>query len=366
MKPEADAPILTRLLACNTVLFLVLMLAGFAVVAYHLLREGAWPTLEGAAWRDGEVTRQLDRRVATVAPSSKDVDGWLNGALLRLSGDAGPQIRLGCPGWLFLAEEMLEVPQGDAHLARRAQLAHALAADLQERGIALVMLPVPDKVTQAHAQSCGLAVAAQARARAQAWQKAAQPLALDQVDLLAGWPAPGYWRTDTHWDRIGARFAAERVAGHVQPLAGPGPAKVTLVAAEPTQPRPGDLLPLAGLAAQTAGLFGLPPDQERPEHSEVDTGGGLLDVAPAPDVLLAGSSYSLNSGFIDYLQYALARPVAQQSLPGGGFAGALLDALTRHPQRLQGVKVVVWEWPLRSLTQPLTPAERDYLQARQP
>jgi alginate O-acetyltransferase complex protein AlgJ len=364
MKSKADAS--TRLMAFNTVLFLGLMLAGLAAVAYRLLHDQAWPAMTDAAWRNGEITRQLDRRVAAAAPSSEEVDGLLNGVLLRLTGDRGPQTRLGCPGWLFLAEEILEVKQGDANLAQRAQLAHALADDLRQRGIALVTLPVPDKVAQARAQSCGLAVAAQARARADVWRQVSGPLALNQVDLLPDWPAPGYWRTDTHWDRIGARFAAERVAESVRPLAGPSDAKVTLAVADRMQPRPGDLLHLAGLTAQTAALFGLPPDQERPAYSEVDSGGGLLDVAPAPDVLLAGSSYSLNSGFIDYLQYALLRPVAQQSLQGGGFAGALLDALKHHPQRLQGVKVVIWEWPLRSLTQPLSPAERDYLQAQRP
>ncbi|MDR1967900.1 MAG: hypothetical protein LBQ32_04280 [Burkholderiaceae bacterium] len=364
MKPSAN--VITRLMVFNTVLFLGLMLAGLATVAYRLLRDDTWPAIKGADWRNGEITRQLDRRVAAVAPSSEGVDGLLNGVLFSLTGDTGSQTRLGCPGWLFLAEEILEVKQGDANLTQRAQLAQALAADLHRRGIELVTLPVPDKTAQAHAQSCELAVAAQAQARADVWQQVSGPLALNQVDLLPGWPAPGYWRTDTHWDRTGARFAAERVAESVRPLAGPSDAKVTLVAADQMQPRPGDLLHLAGLTAQTAALFGLAPDQERPAHSEIDTGGGLLDVTPAPDVLLAGSSYSLNAGFIDYLQYALSRPVAQQSLQGGGFAGALLDALTHHPQRLQGVKVVVWEWPLRSLTQPLNSAERDYLQAQQP
>jgi alginate O-acetyltransferase complex protein AlgJ len=57
----------------------------------------------------------------------------------------------------------------------------------------------------------------------------------------------------------------------------------------------------------------------------------------------------------------LAREVAQVSEAGGGFAGALLKMLQQKPDMLAGAKVVIWEWPMRSLVAPLSDAERQML-----
>jgi alginate O-acetyltransferase complex protein AlgJ len=93
----------------------------------------------------------------------------------------------------------------------------------------------------------------------------------------------------------------------------------------------------------------------------VHRSGGLLDDVAAPVVMLAGSSYSLNSGFIDYLQLDMKQEIAQQSRLGSGFAGSVLELLQHHPERLNDIKLLIWEWPLRSLYQPLTDEENTYL-----
>ena len=96
---------------------------------------------------------------------------------------------------------------------------------------------------------------------------------------------------------------------------------------------------------------------------DIGRAGGLLDEASVPSILLAGSSFSLNSSFIEYLQTALGREVGQLSQAGGGFAGALLEVLQQRPEILASTKVVIWEWPMRSLVAPLTEAERRMLEA---
>lgn len=343
--------------------FLLALAAGGMSVLYHGLGEGPRQIWQAQGWRslvDGSLTHSIDAGVAASLPSNAVLNGWIDGALYKFLGDAGPQVRAGCREWLFLSEELLEVPNGNRHLAVRAQLANKIKTDLAARGVTLIMLPVPDKATQAHTATCGLAVSGQARRRSADWQAATAGAALVQVDLAAGWPTPGYWRTDTHWDRSGARFAAQRTAAALQAIAGPDVQNVQLETAAAALPRTGDLIRLANLEYAMA-RFGPAPESELDQTAVIARSGGLLDDAPAPSVILAGSSYSLNSGFIDYLQYASKRDIAQMSLKGGGFAGALLDLLEKHPDLLKQTRIVVWEWPMRSLTLPLTEAENRYL-----
>lgn len=338
----------------NAVLFLLVLCAGGAALLWRL---AATPELRRdmakASWLDGSVTAVLDAQVDRRMVRVGALDGWLNGLLYAVTGDTGPQVRQGCPGWLFLAEETAATPHGERNLQQRRQLAGLLRADLRARGVTLVSTPVPDKVEQAQAQLCGLAVSDQARGRRAAWGMGA-----GTVDLRAGWPRPGYWRTDTHWDRTGAAWAAQRVADVVRGVLPGGATPMSRVAGPPVR-RIGDLARLAGLADNMP-PFGPAPESDRTVTLDIARSGSLLDDVAAPQVLLAGSSYSLNSGFIESLQLALRQEVSQQSQAGSGFAGSLLELLA-HPGRLDGVRVVVWEWPLRELYQPLSAAESRYL-----
>jgi alginate O-acetyltransferase complex protein AlgJ len=197
------------------------------------------------------------------------------------------------------------------------------------------------------------------RVRANAWAQAADATKLLQVNLRERWPRPGYWRTDTHWDSTGAQFAAEATARLVNGVLGAGTERIGLTRGARRE-RPGDLARLAGLLDAPKWLAPAAEYAEDP-RADIRRSGGLLDEATAPWVLLAGSSYSQNSGFIEYLQAALGREVAQVSEAGGGFAGALLTMLQRKPDMLAGAKVVIWEWPMRSLVAPLSDAERQML-----
>lgn len=339
----------------NAVLFLLLLLAGAVTLAWRLAHSDE--PLPAGGWRDGGVTAAFDARVNRSMTVDSTLDGWLHGLLYAVTGDTGAQVRQGCPGWLFLAEETASTPQGEQHLRQRVRLAALMQSQLQQRGVALVSVPVPDKVEQARAQLCGLAVSQQAQGRRLAWQRAVNDPSI-YLDLHAGWPAPAYWRLDTHWDRAGAAWAAGQVGAKVLAVLPRGSVAMHYGAAT-IQRRSGDLARLAGIDRNNP-PFAPPPEFDRIATLDIEHTGGLLDDVSAPQVLLAGSSYSLNSGFIDALQLALGQEVRQQSQAGGGFAGSVLDVLA-HPQRLDGVKVVVWEWPLRVLYQPLTAAERAYL-----
>jgi alginate O-acetyltransferase complex protein AlgJ len=346
----------------NAVAFLIVIMSGSVLMLWHLAREGRSLThaLREASWLDGSVTGTLDQRVAQAAPPAASVNRVFNGLLYAITGDPDPQVRSGCPGWLFLTEEVVETPGGERNFQQRLALTRKLLRDLGRRHIELVTVPVPDKVEQAAGELCRLVVSRQARGRRVAWQQASADLGLHQVDLHAGWVTPGYWRTDTHWNREGARLAAQRVASEVATVIAAGDQSMQLEVSAAVHPRVGDLMRLAGIDRNSP-PFAPAADLDHDEALVIRHSGGLLDAAPAPEVMLAGSSYSLNSGFIDYLQLDTKHEIAQQSRSGGGFAGSVLELLTRHPERLEGIKLLIWEWPLRTLYQPLTDAESAYL-----
>lgn len=355
-----------RIRFASTIAFLLVCMAGFVFVVWGWFSPSGRNVLVEAEWRallDGRFTAKVDRAVVGFLPSDKELNSFINGGLYALTGDAGAQVRSGCPGWLYLAEELVEVPAAEVHLRERAVLAEKIYAEIKSRGIALISLPIPDKAELAGQGRCGLAMSAMAQSRPVRWEKAAGSLNLKQVDVAHDWPQPGFWRTDTHWSREGAAFAARRTAQALSLLIGVGDEEVTLKRAPQATDRVGDLARLANLELY-AGWFGPAVDREVIETADIKRSGGLLDDTPTPQVLLAGSSYSLNSGFLDYLQTEAKREIVQKSRAGGGFAGALLDLLNSNPDSIKGIKAIVWEWPMRSLDLPLTDDEKNYLRTQ--
>ncbi len=352
-----------RIRLLSSIGFLVLIFAGLASLVVHAVVKRENGIGEEWSWRtlvDGRFTAALGRSVDEAMPKSVTLNGWIDGLLYWTLGDAGPQVRVGCDGWLYLSEELVETPHGDAHLAQRVKLAGAIAAELARKGARLVIVPVPDKALAATEGLCGLKASAQARHRFDMWKQQSASLGLTQVDIGKSWPSPGYWRTDTHWDQKGAHYAAGRVSDAIKEMLGPGSVDMELKVLPEQRDRVGDLTTLAGLA-RTAALFGPAPDREYPVDLKIKRSGGLLDEVPAPDALLVGSSYSLNSYFYEYLQAATSREIVQKSLAGGGFAGAMLDVLENNPGVLEQVRLVVWEWPVRTLTLPLSAQEKKFL-----
>lgn len=353
--------------AISTIIFLALMFVGLGFVLVHLAGSGRTAIAPLVSWRNvlnGELTDTIDHMVGEGLPQTPALDSLAAGLSYRLLGDAGPQVRAGCTGWLFSTEELAETRAGDAALAQRVLIARQIRDQLSAAGIRLVVLPVRDKADLAGAQLCGLPVAEQARTRYAHWQKQSADLALDVVDMARDWPAPGFLRTDTHWNETGARHAADQVAQAITAQLGAGTDAITLKTGLP-ELKPGDLMRLAGLL-ESWRWSGPEPDSITPVSMTIGRSGGLLDDVSAPTVVLAGSSYSQRSGFIDFLQDASRREVAQKSQDGSGFAGALLNILMNEPHILKQTRLVVWEFPVRALTQNLTDAERLFLESSRP
>lgn len=308
----------------------------------------------------GRFAQRMDKSIFNAVPRSAAFDGLLAGLQYSLLRDAGPQVRAGCGDWLYSMEELKAQRDDQRNIQLRVELMSWLVRAVKQHGAIPVIVPVPDKAEQVEDQLCGLA-AVQSRLRDRFWGAMTGLDGAIVIDVRRNWPIPGYWRTDTHWDQSGARFAAALIARAINDALGPGQDDISLVEGS-LRKRVGDLARLAGLNEAPRHLAPASED-EKLVTAEIKRSGGLLDEIPVPSIILAGSSFSLNSSFPDFLQASLSREVAQLSQPGGGFAGALLDTLERNPNALANAKAVIWEWPMRSLVAPPSQGELSFIKS---
>jgi alginate O-acetyltransferase complex protein AlgJ len=374
--PQPPAPPRMSARAAGVALLLFLFIGlGSTVCAIvfqglDLLPQG----LSRAAFLDGATMRSMADALAR-APQARVAAEAERGSSWVLAGDLGPQVRQGCPGWLFLAEEMAPHADAAAHLQARADVAARLQAALGRKGIRLVVAVVPDKSRIEQARLCGLARPASLAGRMDDWLGRLRAAGVPVVDLrppLAALMDQGqdpYFRTDTHWTEQGAAASAQVLAEAIKALKVElAPAQAWDVTQGPAARRPGDLVHLAGIDGLPLGM------QPAPEAAQASTftakaaapaagapaAGGDADLfgdAELPRLALIGTSFSRNSHFVDFLARDLGTPVANFAKDGGNFWGAAEayfggSAFKQTPPRL-----VIWEIPERTL-QRTTEGER--------
>jgi len=293
-------------------------------------------------------------------------DGLLRaiGGVLRwkIFGAGGTQVLPGCHDWLFLAEEVRPWPGAEAAMAERAALVGAVAARLARQDIQLRVAVVPDKARMLPGARCGVPYAAQARARLPAFLAALAAQRIEAVNLAAVLGDQGeglFYRSDTHWNQEGARRAAAALAAALPEGLNRASEFRTEAALDETN-GPGDLLRLMSLD-RVPNRLRPRPDREFVETTsaiEAAEAGSILDDAPIPEILLLGSSFSVNANFHGALQQAARAPVANQALAGGAFARAAVQYFASPAWRETPPRVVLWEMPERVLNQPLGPDER--------
>ena len=242
-----------------------------------------------------------------------------------------------------------------------------LADGLKAQGIALLVVLVPDKRRVEQAGACGVRYAEQAQGRYGAFL--AMLGGLRVVDLLAtygGIRNQLYYRTDTHWNQDGAAIAAAAVAAATDAAIDRDRPFHTDYG--PEAARAGDLLRLMSLESVPDGLpikLRPLPDREAPattaETNPPAQTGGLLDDAPVPEVILLGSSYSVNANFLGALEQSLAAPVGQFAQAGGAFWLAARDYFRSPAFHETPPKLVIWEVPERVVNQPATAEETAFL-----
>jgi alginate O-acetyltransferase complex protein AlgJ len=363
--------------------FLVLLAAGPALEMLAIARErsqiwrplagpgaaGVGAALDALRGSIAELELRFDERSELV----RRVRPWVQAALLRIGRYGNEQAYAGRDGWLVYRpdfDHLTYARTGPQFEGDPVRVIVDFRDQLADRGIGLVLLPAPVKPS-IHVESLARgrdAPAPLAPEGQQAVLEAVETAGVDIVDPAASLHrraaagSPIYLLADTHWRPEGADAVARDVAVALRargelPVGDPG-----LLAEDPQT--------IDGLG-DTAVLLDLPRGFARSLHQRVEARRVVApDGAPwrptrgAP-VLLLGDSFSAvfslpdlgwgsGAGLAERLSFHLGLPVDRIVRNAGGASAtreALVDELTRDPGRLDGVRVVVWEFAVRELSQ---------------
>ncbi|WP_321956957.1 alginate O-acetyltransferase AlgX-related protein [Paraburkholderia bannensis] len=361
-KPLPQLPA-TRAGKIAAVALMVFLFAGLACnLRFAATAESLLPhAVTRAGLLDGTVSKELASRMADtpIAADAARVQralGWLT------LGDLGPRVREGCPGWLFLRDELNVYADGERHLATRAETVAAVQRELAKQGIALLVAVVPDKSRIEPQHLCSLYRPASLDARLGDWSErlaAAQVPVVTLDAALRSVPGDAFFRTDTHWTQDGAGAAAQAVAQRIRamdvPLGSSQPGY--RVENRPAARRPGDLVRLAGLET-------LPPSwQPTPEvvtsrayvheAQAAASADDLFGDADLPNIAVVGTSYSTTSDFVPQLALALGTGVGNFAHEGAKFGGSAKAYFASAAYAQTPPKLIVWELDERDLQSPV-------------
>jgi alginate O-acetyltransferase complex protein AlgJ len=309
-------------------------------------------------------------------PAQAVVTGWL--------GAGNERVYLGRDGWLFYRSDVeyltgpgfLEPPELDRRVGAasgspsprqpdpRAAIVR-FARDLDARGITLVVMPTPTKPGVHPEMLAGRYRDATEVLHNPSYRAFIEELRRDGVrvfdpsDALAAArrSGPQYLATDTHWRPETMEGIAELLGGFITthanlPAAGDPGYRVERVEVRNT----GDLARMLDLPAD-ATLF---PPEAVWLRRVLQPDGSPWRSSRGADVLVLGDSFTniyaleslgwgTSSGLAEQVSYTLGRPVDRLVQNDEG-AFATRAMLQRDPSRLNGTRVVIYQFAARELT----------------
>ncbi|MEM8631919.1 MAG: hypothetical protein AAGF74_11820 [Pseudomonadota bacterium] len=332
------------------------LLFGYALIAnVTVFQEGGWD-LGDAGLMGGEATSMLDRLYAEDLPH-RDPSINLIGAsryLLLKEGRAG--VVVGQRNWLFSDEEFRFAESAPVSLPDSVVGIARVSEQLAQRGIELVLLPLPAKVDIERSHIGDAAIPERSAQEYTEFFDALSDAGLHVLDTRPsfGTPdAPRFFKTDTHWTTETTLSVAMSLAG--SGLIAKGDTEFRKVPQTP-EVFTGDLVSFVtgdGMAAKV----GLPPEVVESFVAEKETGGALDLFAASEtfDVVLIGTSYSADArwSFEEALKLFLGHDVLNLSEKGRGPVAPMLDFLGTGLAALESPpQVVIWEFPVRYLADP--------------
>lgn len=271
---------------------------------------------------------------------------------------------VGVDGWLHFARdiEALAARTRGAQLDRAIHCILHFAGQLRDRGIHLVVVPVPPKTAL-------VPDTLSPRARSPVSYPALEILcaALEQAGISVVRPEqiwqtsrakPPFLRSDTHWDFQAMDEVARAIAGLLKKRFLLSPGAVRYARDSVTIDGEGDL---ARILYRSPSTFGR---GEKQEIAIVRDGDLAWHPRAGSAVLLLGDSFSNifsreelgwgeGAGLAEQVSFHLGQPVDRIVRNDGGPTGAretLARELARGRNRLDGTKVVVWQFAARDLS----------------
>ncbi len=348
-----------------------------------MVRLFAWKPDSGETLRAhiSAVETSLDR-----LPYAQALRRHTQQALTSLAGEGSRKVFPGGDGWLFYRPELQaltgwgplkEAPfsvMKDPALAKlrpARELVLEFAAQLKERGIPLLLVPVPVKPMIEQA-SLGVAASSAPLHHPDqlAFYEQLRAAGIDVLDLSQPLyelhqTHPAYLKQDTHWTTEGMQQAAALVGAHIREkwpaLASPAAAS----SAMPALPRNtlGDLVQLLDLpqpervfqleAATLTPVEGFDPDPAAPitllgdsfVNIYSDPALGFGDPAPVD----SGSAPSLKAGFAHQLARELGQALDVIAVNGAGTTQTRKEFAARPDDVVRAKKLVVWVLAARDL-----------------
>jgi len=312
-------------------------------------------------FREGRTTGTLEKQLDQKMPQRSNLIAGANSLRYLLLNGANDQVRIGKSDWLFLTEELQYDTLAESNMATRLELLGKTSRALQAKGVKLLIAVVPDKA-RIYEQYLPNGHYPQYNAsRYQVALKGLRAQQVDAVDLLSPLLAVAkeqlvYYRSDTHWNQVGAQVAAQALSDHLRlRQIQLDETKFSLTQESLQIERAGDLIRLMGLENMPNWLRPLPDMELQQTITEVSKAElASLFGGSTVAVVLTGTSYSLRGNFHGHLQYALSCKVLNSAKDGGGFLQATGDYLKDDAFKTEPPQVIVWELPERFLTLPLT------------
>ncbi len=324
--------------------------------------------------------KRTEDHVSKESPFSQALQPWVQSTLL-MAGEGVGEVMVGREGWLyyrpsfrFLTKpDVVKSPVSGYDASAKAIL--AFAQDLRERGIPLVIVPAWPKMA-IHPEHFGAGPDATSTTiqplAYKRWKKTLEAggvVVFDSAKALSEAKADHrdgtYLKTDSHWNPVGMKRVASGVASYLldQKLVAKG-----MVAAQEISTNArnaGDLLRMLRLPEQVSKTW-----EETTQISVVrkSDGSKWLPDRHAPVLVLgdsfcnifsmAGMGWGEDAGFTEHLGAALMQPV-DAILRNGDGAHATRSMLARElnagQNRLEGKKVVVWEFAASQITEGIWP-----------
>lgn len=343
------------------------------------LEKSAGPLLESGGVPQAEDLHGFEKSLERNSVVFSQIRPYTQTFLTQVLREGNEQVCVGQGGWLFYRKGVNHLAgEGflDPQLLDRRRKAGTDQPDpvagilrfkrqLAKRGIALAVMPVPDKASiYPEKLAPNRAVSAEPPRNVSFFEFKRR---LEEKGVLVYDPtqalmdakrrldAPQWFAGDSHWTPIAGQVAARGLADAID-AAGLLPARLTInyTRRQITGTDPGDMVRLLGLLKDQK-LF-------RPSISPATQvrlpNGKQCEPDPKADVLLLGDSFSgayryAGAGLVQQLSYYLKRPVDHVGVPNGGSWGArlkLANQMWAGNDRLAGKKLVIYEFVARDLS----------------